>query len=74
VEIGTPATNKTYLSQPHGEIYGLDHTMQRFDPLMLAKLRPKTDVSGLYLTGQDIFISGFTGEITFVIGEGLKAF
>lgn len=63
VEIGTPVTNKTYLAQPHGEIYGLDHTMERFHPMMLAKLRPETDIQGLYLTGQDIFVSGFTGAL-----------
>ena len=38
-DIGSPVTNKTYLAQPHGEIYGLDHTLERFAPLMAAKLR-----------------------------------
>lgn len=28
-DIGSPVTNKYYLAQPHGEIYGLDHTMER---------------------------------------------
>merc|ERR1719513_40428 len=39
-EIASPVTNKYYIAQPHGEIYGLDHSMQRFDPMMVAKLRP----------------------------------
>ena len=60
IEIGTPMTNNHYLGHPHGEIYGLDHTMQRFNPNMVAKLRPKTDVPGLFLTGQDIFSCGFS--------------
>ena len=51
-EIGSPVTNKHYIAQPHGEIYGLDHSIERFDPLMVAKLRPATDVPGLFLTGQ----------------------
>jgi len=62
-EIGSPVTNKHYLGQPNGEIYGLDHTLERFDPLLVAKLRPETDIPGLYLTGQDILSCGFTGAL-----------
>jgi len=62
-EIATPVTNKFYLEQPHGEIYGLDHSRERFDPLTVAKLRPETDIPGLYLTGQDILSCGFTGAL-----------
>lgn len=62
-DIGSPLSNKYYLAQPHGEIYGLDHSKERFDPLMTAKLRPQTDVPGLYLTGQDVFSCGFTGAL-----------
>jgi len=62
-EIASPVTNKYYIGQPHGEIYGLDHTSERFDPLMVAKLRPGTDIPGLYLTGQDILSCGFTGGL-----------
>jgi len=63
IDIGSPVTNKYYIGQPHGEIYGLDHTIERFDPLMVAKLRPATDIPGLYLTGQDILSCGFTGAL-----------
>lgn len=63
VEIGTPVTNKHYLAQPHGEIYGLDHNYERFTPLNLARLRPQTDIDGLFLTGQDAFSCGFTGAL-----------
>lgn len=62
-EIASPVTNKHYIAQPHGEIYGLDHGIERFDPLMVAKLRPKTDIPGLFLTGQDILSCGFTGAL-----------
>ena len=35
----------------------------RFDPMMVAKLRPETDIPGLFLTGQDILSCGFTGAL-----------
>ena len=63
IEIGTPVTNSHYLGQPHGEIYGLDHGYGRFDPWMMAQLRQKTDVPGLFLTGQDALLCGFTGAL-----------
>ena len=56
-------TNKHYIAQPHGEIYGLDHTRERMHPLMASKLRAQTDIPGLYLTGQDILSCGFTGAL-----------
>eukprot|EP00092_Neocalanus_flemingeri_P062333 GFUD01075188.1.p1 GENE.GFUD01075188.1~~GFUD01075188.1.p1 ORF type:complete len:613 (-),score=151.65 GFUD01075188.1:74-1912(-) len=62
-DIGSPVTNKHYIAQPHGELYGLDHSVNRFDPLTVAKLRPQTDVPGLFLTGQDILTCGFTGAM-----------
>ena len=30
---------------------------------MMAQLRPKTDIPGLYLTGQDAMLCGFTGAL-----------
>jgi len=63
IEIGSPVTNKHYLAAPHGEIYGLDHGFERFDPWTLARLRPQTDIPGLYLTGQDAMLCGFTGAL-----------
>jgi len=63
IEIGSPVTNKHYLGSPNGEIYGLDHSIERFQPDMVAKLRPETDIPGLYLTGQDILSCGFTGAL-----------
>lgn len=56
-------TNKHYIAQPHGEAYGLDHGQQRFDPMILAKLRPQTDVKGLYLTGQDVLFCGVVSAL-----------
>ena len=47
-------TNNYYLGQLNGELYGLEHDMARFDAWTQARLRPKTDVPGLFMTGQDI--------------------
>ena len=63
VEIGSPVTNKHYIASPKGEVYGLDHGKERFDPWMVARLRPQTDIPGLYLSGQDVFCCGFTGAL-----------
>ena len=62
-EIGTPLTNKHYISSPKGEIYGCDHNKERFSPETAAMLRAKTPVPGLYLTGQDIYTCGFSGAM-----------
>ncbi len=63
VEIGTPVTNDYYFGQQHGEVYGLDHELERFNPWFLALARAETDVPGLYLTGQDIFLVGITSAL-----------
>ena len=69
MDIGSPVTNKHYIAQPHGEIYGLDHSRQRFDLEVDARLRPETDVPGLYLTGQggDSTVSHFSDDTSWPI-------
>ena len=57
-----------------GEIYGLDHTPERFEQDWL---KPKTRLPGLYLTGQDIMTCGVVGAmigglLTTVAVSGLK--
>ena len=54
-------TNNYYLGQLSGEMYGLEHDMARFDAWAQARLRPKTDIPGLFMTGQDILSAGITG-------------
>lgn len=63
VEIGTPLTNTHYLAAPRGEIYGMDHTIERFSAYTNGLLRSETDITGLYLTGQDIISCGFSGAL-----------
>lgn len=63
VNIGTPLSNRHYIAAPRGEIYGLDHTTERFSLWNNAVLRPQTDIPGLYLTGQDVCSCGFSGAL-----------
>ncbi|XP_057316646.1 all-trans-retinol 13,14-reductase-like [Hydractinia symbiolongicarpus] len=62
-DVGTPLSNKYYIASPKGEIYGLDHTLSRFDLSVSARLRASTPVPGLYLTGQDVSTCGFAGAL-----------
>ncbi|XP_052073278.1 all-trans-retinol 13,14-reductase-like isoform X1 [Mytilus californianus] len=62
-DVGSPLSNKYYLGFDKGEMYGLDHTLQRFSPEVSVELRAQTDIPGLFLTGQDISTCGFTGAM-----------
>ncbi len=65
-ELSTPLTTQYFVNYQKGELYGIDHTPQRFRQKFL---RPRTPIKGLYLTGQDIVTAGvgaalFSGLIT----------
>ena len=62
-DVGSPLSNRYYLASPRGEIYGIDHHVDRFKPEAVVKLRPETSIRGLYLTGQDVLICGFAGAM-----------
>jgi len=62
-DVGSPLSNKYYIAAPRGEIYGIDHHVDRFSPQAAVKLRPETSIPGLYLTGQDILSCGFAGAM-----------
>lgn len=59
-ELSTPLTTKNFCSYLNGELYGLDHTPERFDD---KSLKPKTAYKNLYLTGQDIVTVGIGGAL-----------
>jgi phytoene dehydrogenase-like protein len=57
-ELSTALSTDYFCRYPHGEIYGIDHTPDRFEQDWL---KPKTDIPGLWLTGQDILTCGVVG-------------
>jgi all-trans-retinol 13,14-reductase len=59
-ELSTPLTTKNFAAHPRGEIYGLNHTPQRFEQRWL---RPTTPIKGLYLTGADVASAGVVGAL-----------
>lgn len=58
-ELSTPLTTKHFAAHPRGELYGLDHTPERYR----LPLRAQTHVSGLYLTGADLVSAGVAGAL-----------
>ena len=59
--VGSPLTFNYYIGSSKGEVYGLDGTCKRYK--INDWLRPKTTISGLYLTGCDITTLGVTGGL-----------
>ncbi len=59
-ELATPLSTEWFHLYDRGEIYGLDHDVQRFNQRWL---HPVTPVKGLYLTGQDVVTAGVGGAL-----------
>ncbi|MFN7950732.1 MAG: NAD(P)/FAD-dependent oxidoreductase [bacterium] len=59
-ELSTPLTTQHFAAWERGELYGLDHDPRRFQE---RRLRPRTSVPGLYLTGQDVCSAGVGGAL-----------
>lgn len=59
-ELSTPLSTAWYQVNDRGEIYGLDHDVQRFKQDWL---HPITPIKGLYLTGQDVVSAGVGGAL-----------
>ena len=59
-ELSTPLSTQWFQSNQQGEIYGLDHGLQRFDP---GGVHPATRIKGLYLTGADVVTAGVGGAL-----------
>lgn len=59
-ELSTPLSTRHFANYERGEIYGLDHSPERFEQRWL---QPRTPIKGLYLTGQDIVTCGVTAAL-----------
>ena len=59
-ELSTPLSVRDMAQYPAGEMYGLDHTVERFKQKWL---RPQSEIKNLYLTGQDVTTVGLTSAL-----------
>lgn len=59
-ELSTSLSTEYFCRYRQGEIYGIDHTPERFEQDWL---KPKTEIPGLWLTGQDILTCGVVGGL-----------
>jgi all-trans-retinol 13,14-reductase len=59
-EVSTPLSTEWFSAHRRGELYGLDHTVERFRQDWLG---PRTRIPGLWLTGQDTLTCGVTGAM-----------
>jgi all-trans-retinol 13,14-reductase len=59
-ETSTPLSTEFFCAYEQGEIYGLEHDPQRFKQ---GWLKPKSQIDGLYLTGQDVLSCGVAGAM-----------
>ena len=59
-ELSTTLSTDFFCRYEKGEIYGLQHDPKRFEQPWL---KPKTDIKGLYLTGQDVLSCGVVGAM-----------
>ncbi len=54
-ELSTPLSTNEFSGYAQGELYGLEHSPERFAQ---SWIRPRTPVGGLFLTGQDVLFCG----------------
>jgi all-trans-retinol 13,14-reductase len=58
-ELSSPLSTRHSSGHPHGEMYGLSPSPERFR----MHLRAQTPVRGLFLTGQDLAMAGVVGAL-----------
>ncbi|KAL6481518.1 hypothetical protein MHYP_G00095980 [Metynnis hypsauchen] len=46
-----------------GATLSAEHNLERFKPLTIAKIRSTTPIKNLYISGQDVFCTGFSGAL-----------
>ena len=59
-ELSSPLTTQHFVNYDKGEIYGINHTPERFRQRFL---KPRTPIKNFYLTGQDIVTAGVAGAL-----------
>jgi all-trans-retinol 13,14-reductase len=59
-ELATPLSTEWFQWNVQGEIYGIDHTVKRFDQHWI---HSQTPIKGLYLTGADTLTAGVGGAL-----------
>lgn len=59
-ELGTPLSTEWFQWNEQGEIYGIDHTVERFEQHWI---HTQTPLKGLYLTGADTVTAGVGGAL-----------
>lgn len=59
-ELSTPLSTQHFMNFPHGEIYGIPATPERYQ---LRELGARTPIPGLLLTGADVAGAGVTGAL-----------
>jgi all-trans-retinol 13,14-reductase len=67
-ELSTPLSTDYFCYYPQGEIYGIEHDPSRFEQTWL---KPKTNIKGLYLTGQDVLSCGVVGALMAGLGTAV---
>lgn len=60
VELSTPLSTEWFQWNMEGEIYGIDHSVERFKQHWL---HSQTPIKNLYLTGADIVTAGVGGAL-----------
>ncbi|MCV6614679.1 MAG: NAD(P)/FAD-dependent oxidoreductase [Cellvibrionaceae bacterium] len=59
-ELSTPLSTQFYQHNNAGEIYGVDHWVDRFNQ---SCMHPQTDIKNLYMTGADVMTAGVGGAL-----------
>ena len=75
VELSTPLSTQWFQWNEAGEIYGIEHDVERFRQNWI---HPKTEIKNFYLTGSDVVTAGVGGALmggvmTTMAMMGLKA-
>lgn len=60
-ELSTPLSTEHFGNYSRGELYGLDHTVSRFEQDWM---RPQTEIKNLYITGQDLLFCGVASALS----------